>query len=128
VQSFFNFMNKETISFNIEGRGENLTLHLGMISVAEDTQYTQRFSQIADLKDKAKADKEYQIYVDSLAEWASEMPTRKNGDGGDHPLGEGSPADAIRAYFGERSNAKEWIAVTAVSAFRNSLYPRVSFL
>ncbi len=122
-------MNKETISFKLEGRGESLTLHLGIISIAQDTEYTQRFTEIADLRAKEKAEKEYQIYVDALSAWATDMPTRKNGTGKDEPLAKsGTPADAIKAYFSDRSNSKEWLAVTAINVFRNSLYPKVNFL
>jgi hypothetical protein len=121
-------MNKETISLELKNRsGDVLTLHLGMISVAEDTEYQQRFVTIADLSPKEKADKEYQIYIEALAAWATEMPTKMNGTKKTEPLGKGTPAEAIKAYFSGRTNAKEWMAVSAINAFRNSLYPTVNF-
>jgi hypothetical protein len=76
---------------------------------------------------KKKAAAEFDVYVDAIAAWSVEMPTKKNGSGKDEPLGKGSPSEAIKAYFSDRSNSKQWLAVTTINAFRNSLYPKVTF-
>lgn len=121
-------MNNETISLEVVGRSETITFHLETISVFQDREYSKRFAELADLSEKQKADREYKIYVDALADWSAEMPTRIIGDGESKPIAEGATvADAIRAYFAERTNGKEWIAVSALNAFRNSLYPTVNF-
>jgi hypothetical protein len=122
-----NSMEKETISLKVVGRNEALTFHLGVISVADDTEYMQRFVDLADLDPKKKAAAEFDVYVDAIAAWSVEMPTKKNGSGKDEPLGKGSPSEAIKAYFSDRSNSKQWLAVTTINAFRNSLYPKVTF-
>lgn len=128
MQGVFNFMNNETISLQLVGRNEAVTFHLESISVFQDREYQQRFVELADLSEQERADREYKIYSDALADWSAEMPTRKNGTGEEKPLAdEGTPAEAVRAYFADRTNAKEWIAVSALTAFRNSLYPSVNF-
>ena len=120
-------MNKETISIKVEGRGEAVTFHLGMISVADDAEFMQRFTQISDLEPRKKSESEYKIYADALAAWSTDMPVKSNGTGKEEKLGKGTPEEAIRAYFADKSNAKEWVAVAAITAFRNSLYPKVTF-
>jgi hypothetical protein len=121
-------MENEKISFKIgHPRGnEAITFHLRMISVAEDSKFLQKFIDLAD--DDAKTDKEYQIYVDALADWAVEMPMRSNGDGKDKPLGKSDPQVAIKEYFAQRTPKKEWVADYAIRAFRSQLQPDVSFL
>jgi hypothetical protein len=93
----------------------------------EDKEYSQRFVGIADKKGDARAAAEYQIYVDALAAWSDDAPTRSNGTSKAEPVGKGSPAEAVKAYFKDRTPSKEWLAVTAISAYRNDLYPEVSF-
>lgn len=120
-------MDQEKIAFTVKGRNESVKFVLKMLTVAEDADYAQRFVQIADKKGAAKAAAEYAIYRDSLADWSVEMPTVENGNGKAEPMGKGTPAEAVRAFFSEKVPSREWLAVTAVSAFRNSLFPSVSF-
>jgi hypothetical protein len=120
-------MDSEKTTLSLTRRDETVTFHLRMISVAEDKEYSQRFAAIADKKGDAKAAAEFAIYVDALAAWSDEVPTRLNGDGKAEPIGKGTAAESVKAFFKERTPAKEWLAVTAVSAYRSDLYPDVSF-
>lgn len=120
-------MRSETIDFAVQFRDTRLDLSLRVITVLEDSEYQQRFAQIADKKGADKADAECSIYADALASWAAEMPTITNGDGKAKPLGKGTPAEAIQAYFADKNAGKEWMAVTAISAYRNELFPSVTF-
>lgn len=124
----------ENIEFGVRFRDTTLNLSLRLISVLEDTEYQQRFTQIADKKGEARAAAEYKIYADALAAWAAEMPTTSNGKTNEKgepvitPIAKaGEVADAVKAYFAEKTPAKEWIAVTAVSTYRGELFPSVIF-
>jgi hypothetical protein len=123
-------MNKETVSFQMKSRtGDAVTFHLGVISVAQDKEYEKRFLELADLSAGERAKRSFQIYVDALAEWSEAVPTKTNDAGDEVPLTESvSPAEAVRAYFSERTNSKEWMAMSAINVFRNGLYPTVNFL
>lgn len=126
-------MDQEVTTFTVNGRGLAITWHLRMPFVNEDTEYSQRFAQIADKKSEAKAIAEYQIYADTLSAWSDKMPEidtgKKDKDGNPvtKPLGEGAPAEAIKAYFAKRSAVKEWHALAAISSFRDGLFPTVTF-
>jgi hypothetical protein len=120
-------MDSEKTTLSLTRRDETVTFHLRIISVAEDKEYLQRFAAIAEKKGQAKSDAEMDIYTDALASWSCEIPTRSNGDGKEQPVGSGTPAEAVKAYFKDRTAAKQWLAVTAVSAYRSDLYPSVSF-
>lgn len=124
----------ENIEFGVRFRDTTLNLSLRLISVLEDTEYQQRFTQIADKKGEARAAAEYKIYADALAAWSAEMPTTSNGktdkDGNPitTPISKHTVvADAVKDYFAEKTPAKEWIAVTAVSTYRGELFPSVIF-
>jgi hypothetical protein len=122
-------MDKETISIEVKRRNETLIFHLGVIAVADDMEYMQRVTELADLDPRKKAEKEFDNYVDALAAWSTAMPTRRNGSGKDEPLASaGSPKEAIKEYFADRANSKQWLAVAVVNAYRQSLYPAVNFL
>lgn len=117
----------------VTGRAEAITFHLKMPFVAEDTEYSQRFAQIADKKGDAKAKAEYKIYVDTLAAWSARHPERvtdEKDDEGDPitvTLEGDTPAEAVQKYFAERTASKDWLVATAVSAYRTSVYPDVDF-
>lgn len=124
----------ENIAFGVQFRGTTLNLSLRLISVLEDTEYQQRFTQIADKKGEARANAEYRIFADALAAWSAEMPTTSNSktDAKGEPVitpiaKSGTAADAVKAFFAEKTPAKEWIAVTAVSTYRGELFPSVIF-
>lgn len=110
---------------------EKITFHLRMVSMAEEQRYTQRFADLVDTLDsEERAKKEYAILVESLVNWSSAMPVRRGEDTKDLDvaLGEGTLAEAIHAYFDERTDTKERILNATVVAFRNRLTPEVSFL
>lgn len=125
------FMDQEVTSLTVKGHGEIVTFHLRVPFTSEDAEYAQRFTQIADKKGEAKANAEYQIYVDTLAGWSARKPERSveddEGNTVKADLDGDTPAEAVRAYFEPRTASKDWIAVTTVSAFRNSLFPAVVF-
>ncbi len=118
----------EKISFKIghARTKESLTWHLRMISVAEEGKFLQRFNDLAD--DDLKSEKEYSVYVDSLAAWSVDMPTIANGDGKEKPLGKGDISAAVKEFFAERTPGKEWIADYSIRALRSQLQPDVVFL
>lgn len=125
-------MNSEKISLSVGFKSEKPIFHLRMISVTEEQEYLQRFSDIAD-NDVEKADKTYQILVDGLKSFASDFPQKTEIVEGKETkvlLVEkaSSPSDAIAKYFEEKSVVKERIANTAILAFRNQMQPDVSFL
>lgn len=123
-------MDQEITTLTVKGHADTIRFHLKMPTVAEDTSYTQRFAQIADKKGEAKANAEYAIYSDTLAAWSAKHPERVTESDGEETVtaleGE-TPEEAAKSYFDSRSASKEWMAVTAVSAFRNSLFPTVVF-
>lgn len=117
--------------FAIEvGFKTKITFYLKMISTSEERAYTKRFVHIADLPDNEHAKKEFAIIVDTLGKWSFKMPTIKGGKTGDEdlPLGEGTPSEAIKAYFSEMTNPNERIVQSVMIAFRNAMTPDVRFL
>lgn len=122
-------MSAERISFSI-GRGEEkIVLHLKMLSLAEEAEFLKRFADIADLGASTKAEKEYQILVDSLADWSVASPQKyEKEELVSLFTDESTPADAVHKYFETRTVVKERLANAAVIAFRNALQPEVSFL
>lgn len=109
---------------------EEVIFHLRSISLAEENRYTARYAEISDLdSDEKRAEQEYAILTDVLADWSSVAPTVKiNGKEED---GEGSveitPALAVKAYFEERTPEKERTAQQVVLQFRRKLQPKVVF-
>jgi len=124
-------MKPQIISFEIGYGNEMVAFRLGLIRVKEESDFIQRFVDIAD-DDVEKAEKEYQIFVDSLAQWSVEKPQSVELIDGKKvytdlfPDAE-SPAASIRGYFGEKTVEKEWIADYAIRAFRGKLQPTVRF-
>jgi hypothetical protein len=118
----------QKISLRVGYEGESLAFHLRMISMAEEQRYTQRFIDIVDSDPETKSEKEYQILVDAISNWSVEVPTKKDVAGKDEPIAEGTPSEAIRRYFAERSDEKERILNTAYMSFKARLAPSVSFL
>lgn len=116
-----------SISLAVGYKDTKVTFHLGMISMKEEAQYTQRFTDIAD-KDDNKSDKEYQIILDSLAAWAVNPATQLTKDGKQVPLGKGTPAEAIHEFFKDKTHEKERILHATMVYFRNEMSPEVSFL
>ncbi len=55
------------------------------------------------------------------------MPTIKKAEGEEEPLGDGTPSEAIQEFFKDKTAAKEWMVVSAVGAYRQQLYPTVTF-
>jgi hypothetical protein len=96
-------MEQEKISLSVGYKSEKPIFHLRMISVMEEQEFFQRFSDIAD-NDTEKAEKTYQILVDGLKAFASDFPQKTE-------IVEGketkvlliekavSPSDAIAKYF-----------------------------
>lgn len=117
------------------GEGEEIIFHLREISVAEETRYTSQFGAINDLdSEEKKAEKEYGIITEALASWSEKNPTIIVGgkDTAESPQPEGytapaTPADAVRAYFAEKTPAKERTAQQVVIRYRNKLQPKVVF-
>lgn len=120
-------MDTEKISFVIKHRGDSIKFHLRTISPAEDGEYYNRRSSIADKKGKAKEDADYRLYVDALADWSCEMPTREGEDGKPVALGTGTPKEAVLEYFRQPTVSKQWIAMQSVASYRDDLYPTVTF-
>lgn len=129
-------MNPETISISVGYGNDRPTLHLRMITMAEEQDFLNRYTDIADLPPAQKAEKEFQICVDALKAW-SEMPTKKvekpgkNGqvDIVDVPYVEAdSPAEAIEQIFKPRTIKTERMAHLAINSFRVKLQPQVDFL
>lgn len=136
-------MEQEIITLKIAGRGlPAITWHLKMIGVQEDQEYTQRFTQLADQGPQKKAEAEYWIYVDALASWSVKMPEVEIADKKDPqklktvPLNESGLQniakgdnifEAVHKLLDTRSASREWVAMTTISAFRNSLFPSVTF-
>ena len=107
--------------------GEEVIFHLRSISVAEENRYTNRYAEISDMdSDERKAEKEYEILTDVLAEWSTDAPTIKV-KGVEQPSTAETPAAGVREFFAERSNEKERTAQQVVVQFRRKLQPRVVF-
>jgi hypothetical protein len=122
-------VNNERISVKTKLGNEVAIFHLRMISSVEERELRQRYT---DLKEDEKADKDYKINVDALAEFSVEVPQTEDDKGQFIPLVNfekyGDPASAVREYFEQRGNVKERIANYAVIAFMNRLTPEISFL
>ena len=113
---------------------EEIIFHLRSISVAEETRYTNRYAEISDFdSDEKKVEQEYSILTDSLAGWSETAPTIKNGGVESvnqvkpGPPTTITPADAVRAYFADRTPDKERTAQQVVLQYRRKLQPKVVF-
>lgn len=111
--------------------GEEIIFHLRGISVAEENRYTNRYAEIGDLdSDERRAEQEYEILTDALANWSESAPTLKQ-KGADVPKTPEeatlTPADAVRAYFAGRTPEKERTAQQIVLQYRRKLQPKVVF-
>lgn len=106
---------------------EEIILSLRTISTAEEKKFTTQFTNISDSdSEERKSEQEYDILVDRLADWSVEKPVIKiNGKEQDVP-GD-TPADAVRAYFAERTPEKDRTANAVVVYFRRKLQPEVVF-
>jgi len=124
-------MQAETISLRVGYKNTKVTFHLRVISLEDETLYTQRYNEIKE--DSDQYEKEYRCMLDALGQWSAEMPTYQGGvdDTGkpiEVPLGEGTYLEALRDFFKERTNQSERIIRATIISYRNQLTPDVSFL
>jgi hypothetical protein len=115
-------MQQQKISMSVGYDGEKINFHFRMISLGEEQRYIQRFVDIVDTDFDTKSEKEYQVLVDAVANWSVE-PIEVNG-----VKSEALPAESVREYFSERTDAKERILNTAYMSFKSKLTPSLSFL
>jgi hypothetical protein len=113
---------------------EEIVFHLRSISVAEENRFTSRYSEINDLdSDEKRAEQEYEIQTEAIANWSEKNPTVKRGGKELQASDEGSlagsdsPAAAVAAYFAERTNEKERTAQQVLLQYRRRLQPKVVF-
>jgi hypothetical protein len=121
-------MKSTPIVFRVDQGEHHPVFSLRQITVADDSNFLQRFIDIADSEDKSEA--AYKIKVDILAEWAAPFPDNiKNGDGKKikRPAEVLDTAEAVRAFFAEADVDKDWISETAVNSLRMRHSPTVSF-
>lgn len=115
---------------------EEVVFELRSITVAEENRYTARYAEMSDSdSEEKKAEQEYAILVDAIAEWSNGWP--RVGSKGNTKVAiedavateskPATPADAVRAYFAERDAEKERIAQSIVMGFRRRLQPTVVF-
>ncbi len=112
------------------GYGEGSPIfHLRSITVAEETRYTSRFTELSDNEsDERKAEFDYAIYVDALSSWSVKAPTvMKDGKEIDLIEGAKNPADAVRKLFEERTADNERIPQFVVGNYRSKLQPTIVF-
>lgn len=107
---------------------DEIVFHLRSISVAEENKYTARYIEIEESdSEEKKADQEYVILTDALANWSDQVPTIKV-DGIEAEVKvDAVPAEVVRAYFAEKTPEKERVAQRVVLGFRNKLQPKVVF-
>ena len=99
------------ISFEVGYKDDKTRFDLRMISVSEETELNQQFSDIADT-DPEKTNKEYQLCLSALA-------------GFSHSTEDG---EKLREKFAEINLKKERVLRAAFQQFKYSLSPDVSFL
>jgi len=123
-------MTPETISFRVRYNNTKITFHLKVVSLEDETLYTQRLGKLLD--DESQYDKVYKCIVDALGEWSDKMPTvQEIDDAGkivEKPIGDGSILEAVREYFKERTPESERLTNAAMVTFRNRMVPEVDFL
>lgn len=142
-------MKQTPIVFRVDQGEHHPVFSLKQITVADDSNFLQRFIDIADKAGDEKAEAVYQIKAEMLAEWAEPFPNnlthevpltdeelaaRKEGDTKtkkkekikrpDEAL---DNADAIKAFFAEADVDKDWISETAINTLRMRHSPTVSF-
>lgn len=117
-------LEQDILTCTVELRGKVYTFYLRMISMLEDTQLRQRFSEIAVMEDPVKkAEANYRINVEALTQFAVKAPLLPY-------KAEQSPlaAVAVKELFEDFTPAKDWIAEFIVRDFQTQLVPKVSFL
>ncbi|HEX8248967.1 MAG TPA: hypothetical protein VF599_12390 [Pyrinomonadaceae bacterium] len=126
-------MTSETIKVSVT-YGNTITFFLRMIGIAEESQLRQKMFGLTEAE---KAEKQYQLNVDMLADLSVQMPDgmfpnkpKELGPGTQPTYIENfsTPAEAVRAFFEEQSVTKERTAYFAVNAYLVRLQPEESFL
>jgi hypothetical protein len=104
--------------------------HLRRISTAEETRYTSRFLTIpANATEEQRAEKEFAIYVDALADWSEQPVSTKDDKGVELPMfpEAETPAQSVRDYFNEQTVDNERIATSLIIRYRTALAPNIVF-
>lgn len=113
-------MDNKPIVFSVSQGEYSPVFSLRQITVADDSNFVQKFIDVADKEGDEKAEALYQIKVDSLAEWAAPCTNKKAKDALDTP-------EKVRAFFAGSDVDKDWISEYAVNALRSRHQPTVSF-
>ena len=111
-------MNSKPIVFSVSQGDYSPVFSLRQITVADDSNFIQKFIDIADKEGEEKADAMYQIKVETLAEWATSCPKKK--DALDTP-------EKVREFFADADVDKDWISDAAINTHRARHQPTVSF-
>ena len=136
-------MSLETVGVTVTFK-EPVTFHLRLIGITEENTLRQK---LFGLTEEQKAEKQYQLNVDMLADLSEAMPTarrlvttteQRDGDIEEKeyseikevPLTEAKtfPSGVVKDFFSERTVIKERIAEYAVRGYFLKIQPDVSFL
>lgn len=108
------------------GGGQKLHFYFRMISIAEESQYMQRFLKMTENADE-RSKAEYRAILDGMKEWSIKPPTVES-DGKHEPLADGNnAAEVLENFFGEYTVAKERMLHTVMLEFRAAMQPPASF-
>jgi hypothetical protein len=119
-------MKHTPIVFRVDQGNYNVVFSLKQITVADDSNFLQKFIDIAD-EDRSEA--AYKIKAEILADWAVAFPDnlKKDGKKVSRPDDALDSAEAVNKFFAEADVDKDWISEFAVNALRQRHSPTVSF-
>ncbi len=116
-------MTPRTFSITAGYKPNMTTFYLRMITVVEENQFLERFSDISDaMNDIQRSEHEYEAMVDALKSWSVKAPTVKGQEESSDP-----PAEAIEKLFGEHAAENHRIVNAVLARYRQALSPDVSF-
>lgn len=122
-------MNKRIIKIGSGYEGEITYFPLRVISMLEESNFLERYTEIADTDAKDKRiNLEFDLCVDALASWVAE-PIFKKEAGKEVPLfpDAETAAESVRQFFQDPDSETQRIANQVVLNFRSKLIPTVVF-
>ena len=114
-------MKQTPIVFRVDQGDYHPVFCLKQITVSDDSNFLQRFIDIADKEGDEKADAMYRIKAEILAEWAAPFQGKKK------PKEVLDSPEAIKEFFADADVDKDWISEHAINALRSRHQPNVSF-